>query len=138
MSNKSPRLTSASMVTDSIVTLTWDDRTVCALDLSADLPAGAGEPKIEDWGHSLEFHGTDMDFSSPDLYKRAAWQDGRAPRPTDFRSWRKKVGLNQAQLAEIFGLSRRTIGYYEDGTLLIPRVVALAMKGYEAEQHAAE
>ena len=120
-----------------IVDLTWDDGTSAALDLSADLPADACDPRVEDWGHSLEFGGTALDFSGPDLYKRAAWQGGRSPRPEEFRAWRKKVGLTQDQLADLFDLSRRTIGYYEDGTLVVPRVVALAMKGYEQEQHAA-
>jgi hypothetical protein len=45
---------------------------------------------------------------------------------------------DQDQLATLFDLARRTIGYYEDGTLLVPRVVALAMKGYELERPAAE
>ncbi|CCG40133.1 helix-turn-helix domain-containing protein [Magnetospirillum molischianum] len=132
MANKSPRLITASMGDHGIVDLGWDDGTVCALDLSADLPSGAHNPRIEDWGHSLEFDGCEVDFSSPDLYKRAAWQDGRAPRPEAFREWRKTFGLTQDQLADLFDLSRRTIGYYEDGTLLVPRIVTLAMRGYEA------
>lgn len=138
MANTTPRLVSATMSAPGIVDLAWDDGTSCVLDLSEDVGAEAHNPRIEDWGHTLAFDGTDMDFSSPDLYKRAAWQDGRAPRPEAFRAWRKKVGLTQDQLAVLFDISRRTIGYYEDGTLLVPRVVALAMKGYEAERPAAE
>jgi DNA-binding XRE family transcriptional regulator len=136
MPQKSPRLVSAEMTTPGLVALAWDDGIRCDLDLSAVLPPAANAPRIEDWGHSLEFDGTDMDFSSPDLYKRAAWQDGRAPTPEAFKSWRKGVGLTQEQLATLFDLGRRTIGYYEDGTLLVPRVVVLAMKGYEAERAA--
>jgi DNA-binding XRE family transcriptional regulator len=138
MANKTPRIVSAAMATPGIVNLAWDDGTVCALDLSESLPVGSGAPRIEDAGYSLEFDGTDMDFSAPDLYKRAAWQDHRAPTPDEFRDWRKRCGLTQDQLATLFDLGRRTIGYYEDGTLLVPRVVALAMKGYEVERHAAE
>ena len=138
MANKAPRIVSAAMSGPGIVSLAWDDGTAGALDLSANLSASASNPRMEDWGYTLEFDGTDMDFSSPDLYKRAAWQDGRSPRPEEFRAWRKRVGLTQDQLAGLFDLSRRTIGYYEDGTLLVPRVVALAMKGYEVERHAAE
>lgn len=137
MSNKTPRLTSVTLAGPGVVDLVWDDGTNCRLDLSADLPPGIAEPRIEDWGYSLEFDDIGADFSTADLYKRAAWQDGRSPRPEDFRAWRKKVGLSQDQLAKLFDLSRRTIGYYEDGTLLVPRVVTLAMKGYEAEQSAA-
>lgn len=136
MVNKAPRIVSAAMTAPGIVSLLWDDGTVCALDLSGVLPPEAGNPRVEDWGYSLEFDGSAMDFSSPDLYKRAAWQDGRSPTPEEFRSWRKRVGLTQEQLAALFDRGRRTIGYYEDGTLLVPRVVALAMRGYEAERAA--
>ncbi len=138
MANKAPRLVSAAKVVPGVVDLVWDDGITCRLDLSADLPDDAGLPRIEDWGCSLEFDGTDVDFSSPDLHKRAAWQDGRAPRPEAFREWRKKAGLSQEQLAKLMDLSRRTIGYYEDGTLVVPRVVALAMRGYEVDHDAAE
>ena len=140
MANRSPRITSAvtAGVKPGVIDLVWDDGAFCALDLSADLPANAGAPRIEDGGYTLEFDGADIDFSSPDLYKRAAWQDGRSPRPEDLRAWRKKAQLTQDQLASLFDISRRTIGYYEDGTLLVPRVVALAMKGYDSESHAAE
>jgi DNA-binding XRE family transcriptional regulator len=137
MSNKSPRIVSAAISAVGFVVLTWDNGFSCELDLSEDLPKEAGNPRIEDAGYSLEFDGTDVDFSSPDLYKRAAWQNGKSPRPEAFRAWRKKVGLTQDELASLFDLSRRTIGYYEDGTLLIPHIVALAMKGYELEQRAA-
>ncbi|MDR3438980.1 hypothetical protein [Telmatospirillum sp.] len=138
MSNKSPRIVSAGMTGGpSIISLAWDDGTTCALDLSGSLPSAAGDPAVEDWGYTLSFKNVEVDYSSPELYKRAAWQDGRSPRPEEFRAWRKKVGLNQKQLAVLFDLSRRTIGYYEDGTLLVPRVVSLAMKGYEAELRAA-
>jgi DNA-binding XRE family transcriptional regulator len=138
MANKAPRILSAVMNRPQIVDLVFDNGVISSLDLSADLPPEAGAARVEDWGHSLEFDGTDMDFSSPDLYKRAAWQDGRALLPEVFRAWRKKIGLSQEQLASLFDLGRRTIGYYEDGTLLVPRVVELAMKGYEREPHAAE
>jgi DNA-binding XRE family transcriptional regulator len=96
-----------------------------------------GAPDAGGEGRWTKRCGTDIDFSSTELYKRAAWQEGWAPRPEDVRAWRKKVGLSQEQLAALFDLGRRTIGYYEDGTLLVPRVVALAMKGYEAERGAA-
>jgi DNA-binding XRE family transcriptional regulator len=137
MANKSPRIVTAAMSGPGIVSLAWDDGASCALDLSGSLPTNADDPIVEDWGFTLSFKGTDAAYSSPDLYKRAAWQDGRAPTPEAFRAWRKRVGLTQEQLATLFDLGRRTIGYYEDGTLLVPRVVALAMKGYEAERHAA-
>ncbi|MBI5121179.1 MAG: helix-turn-helix transcriptional regulator [Rhodospirillales bacterium] len=135
MSNKSPRIVSAEPAGGGIIALSWTDGTSCNLDLSGSLPPGA--PVIEDHGYTLAFEGAEVEFSSPDLIKRAAWQDGRSPTPEAFRAWRKRVGLTQEQLADMFDLSRRTIGYYEDGSLLVPRVVALAMLGCETEKSAA-
>ena len=137
MSNKSPRIVSAVMQTHGVVDITWDDGICCTIDLSDTLPDTAISPRVDDWGYTLAFEGTDMDYSSPDLYKRAAWQADRAPRPEAFREWRKRLGMTQEQLATALELGRRTIGYYEDGTLLIPRVVALAMKGLEIDLHRA-
>ena len=137
MPSKIPSLITAELHSPGKVSLAWDDGVSCLLDLSDILPVTATAPIVEDWGHTLKFTGTDKDFSSPGLYKRAAWQDGRAPRPEVFREWRKRIGMTQEQLAAALELGRRTIGYYEDGTLLIPRVVALAMKGLETERHQA-
>jgi DNA-binding XRE family transcriptional regulator len=116
-----------------MVKLAWNDGVSCVLDMTSILPESATEPTIEDWGNTLRFNGTIKDFSCTGLYKQAAWQEGRAPKPDDFRAWRKKMGLTQEQLADALDLSRRTIGYYEDGTQLVPRVVLLAIKGLEQE-----
>lgn len=138
MSKKIPRIVSAALAEAGYVDLQWDDGRAWRVDLTPDLPGDCGSPRIVDDGYTLEFDGTDVDFSSPDLYKRAAWQSGQSPRPEEFRAWRKRAGLSQEKLAEIFDIGRRTIGYYEDGTMLIPRIVALAMRGYDASGRAAE
>ena len=38
----------------------------------------------------------------------------------NLRAWRKDCGWTQAQLAEALGRSRRTIQYYEAGTVPVP------------------
>ena len=40
------------------------------------------------------------------------------------RAWRKRCGWTQEQLAAEFGLSRRTVQYYESGEIPIPLPVA--------------
>lgn len=35
--------------------------------------------------------------------------------PTDFKRWRKSMGLSQKEAAEVLGLKRRMIQYYERG-----------------------
>jgi transcriptional regulator with XRE-family HTH domain len=49
----------------------------------------------------------------------------------DFRRWRKALGLKQKEAAEVLGLKKRVIQYYEKGdrdgkSVDIPRTVALA------------
>jgi len=53
-------------------------------------------------------------------------------KPEDFKHWRKKMGLTQAQAAKVLGLSKPTIENYDKGVrssgeaFQIPHVVALA------------
>ncbi len=51
--------------------------------------------------------------------------------PSGFRSWRKKLGLKQKDAADLLGLKKRVIQYYETGTrdgkaVSIPKSVELA------------
>jgi transcriptional regulator with XRE-family HTH domain len=51
--------------------------------------------------------------------------------PSDFRKWRKSLGLSQKDAANLLGLKRRMIQYYEKGErdgdqVSIPRAVRLA------------
>ncbi|MEC9343750.1 MAG: helix-turn-helix transcriptional regulator [Pseudomonadota bacterium] len=51
--------------------------------------------------------------------------------PDQFRDWRKSLGLKQKDVAELLGLKKRVIQYYEKGkrdgkSVGIPRTVELA------------
>lgn len=51
--------------------------------------------------------------------------------PGEFRSWRKGLGLKQKDVADLLGLKKRVIQYYEKGRrdgkpVEIPRTVELA------------
>ena len=52
-------------------------------------------------------------------------------RPSDFKRWRKTLGLSQKQAAEALGLKRRMVQYYEKGQrdgekVTVPKTVRLA------------
>ena len=52
-------------------------------------------------------------------------------RPSDFKRWRKTLGLSQKQAAEALGLKRRMVQYYEKGQrdgekVAVPKTVRLA------------
>lgn len=51
--------------------------------------------------------------------------------PKQFRHWRKALGLKQSEVAELLGLKKRIIQYYEKGErdgkrITIPKYVRLA------------
>jgi len=47
--------------------------------------------------------------------------------PQDFRDIREDAGMTQVELSRELGINRRTVQHYEAGTMVIPRVVELAM-----------
>lgn len=52
-------------------------------------------------------------------------------RPSDFKRWRKALGLSQKQAADALGLKRRMVQYYEKGErdgekVAVPKTVRLA------------
>ncbi len=51
--------------------------------------------------------------------------------PYQFRKWRKSLGLKQSEAAELLGLKKRMIQYYENGErngkkVKIPKYIRLA------------
>ena len=54
-----------------------------------------------------------------------------AMKPADFKRWRKGLGLSQKEAAEMLGLKRRVVQYYEKGQrdgkkVGVPKIVRLA------------
>lgn len=54
----------------------------------------------------------------------------------DFKSWRKRVGLTQAECGKVLGYSQQHICLLESGKFPIPPAVALATIGYEFREKA--
>ena len=53
-----------------------------------------------------------------------------------FKKWRKKNGFSQQEAADVFGLKRRMIQYYEKGKkgdkiIQIPKYIELACEGFD-------
>jgi transcriptional regulator with XRE-family HTH domain len=59
-------------------------------------------------------------------------QKGEAMPAKEFRAWRERHKLSLSDAASALGLSRRTVAYYDQGQRIIPKVVWLATKGYDA------
>ena len=71
-------------------------------------------------------------FSADAVWRLAREQAARAE-VVDFTAWRAAHGLSMTEAAHNLGLSRRVVAYYESGAKPVPRLVALALKGFDAQ-----
>lgn len=84
-------------------------------------------------------HGTDIvwtdeiDMAAETLWRLAQEQAGHTLTSGALREWRERHAFTQETAARALGLSRRTLAYYEQGDKPIPRTVALATRGLDAE-----
>jgi hypothetical protein len=83
---------------------------------------------LED-GYVIAWDGDDLEMTA-DMVSQLAEQ---TMTPADFAEFLRVHQLTQAQAAAMLGRSRRQIGYYLKAGP-IPRIVALACKGYAAER----
>ncbi|MBS4096634.1 MAG: DUF2442 domain-containing protein [Sulfuricella sp.] len=90
--------------------------------------------RAADFGWTLEWDcGASLDVDR--VIELALEQAGMAANVA-FRRWQDAHRLSLAQAAAAIGLSRRTVSQYRTGMRPVPRTVALACKGWEAEQAA--
>jgi hypothetical protein len=85
--------------------------------------------RLGDQGDTVVWAGDNLEMHAETVELLAE----QAMSPQDFIAFLKRNRLTQEAAAAILGYSRRQIGYFTT-TGPIPRVVALACKGYEAEQ----
>lgn len=67
------------------------------------------------------------------LWRLAMEQTGEAMTSDAFRNWRAGHGLSMSRAADILGISRRMVAYYETGERIIPKTIRLACKGASLE-----
>jgi DNA-binding XRE family transcriptional regulator len=143
---KLPTIRAVRVVGHTTVEITWSTRKTMRVDLAGPIRrykalarlqtrARFARAAIGEWGHSLTW-GDDLDIGADTLYRLAQEQAGITVPATEFAAWRARHGLSLAAAADVLGLSRRTVAYYERGQKPIPRVVGLALKGYDAAQAA--
>jgi hypothetical protein len=85
--------------------------------------------KLIENGKIVVWDGDDLEMSAEAVQELAQ----ASMTPEEFVAFLKKCELTQEAFGQIFGYSRRQVGYYCT-TGPIPRVVAWACKGYEYEQ----
>lgn len=88
-----------------------------------------------EWGHSISWGGAkgrEIEIGADALWRMAREQSAAAE-SADFAAWRAAHGLSLTEAARSLGLSRRTVAYYDAGTKPVPRLVVLALKGFEMQ-----
>lgn len=100
-------------------------------------PAAFAGVKMDEWGWMVEWPALDIQIGADTL-----WLDAQAQNATDentrtFAQWRARHGLSLKEAGDALGMTTRTISAYGTGARPVPRYIALACKGWEAERKAA-
>lgn len=88
----------------------------------------------EDEGWTAEWPELDIQIGADTLWLDAQAQNAPDENTRIFAQWRARHGLSLAKAAEALGMTARTMSAYGSGTHPVPRYIALAVKGWEAEQ----
>lgn len=143
---KRPRLAAVQALPDYKLRLTFVDASIYTVSLAdefdkfsglaplRDPAAFAGACIIEGEGWTVEWPEHDIQIGADTL-----WLDAKAQNSVDentriFTQWRSHNALTLPQAAKALGMTVRTMSAYGTGARPVPRYVALACKGWEAEQ----
>ena len=143
---KLPTIKSAQALTAHQVEVTWSTGRNDKIDVKAALKAHASlAPALKkarfasvapgEWGHSLSWggpEGEEIEIGADAVWRMAREQAASAE-SINFTAWRAAHGLSLTEAALSLGLSRRAVAYYESGEKPVPRVVALALRGFDAQ-----
>ncbi|CAK0749774.1 conserved hypothetical protein [Gammaproteobacteria bacterium] len=88
---------------------------------------------VDDWGDGLNWPGG-LDLGADNLYELCCQQAG-LPTSREFDDWMRRNDLSLSTAAEILGMTRRMIAHYRTGSRKIPKVVGLAIRGWELLIH---
>lgn len=142
---KRPRLESVQALPEHRLRLVFRDGSVYTVSLAnsfdkfpglqplQDKTAFAKAQIVEGEGWTVEWPDLDIQIGADTL-----WLDARAQNAVDentrvFAQWRAENGLTLTQAAQALGMTPRTMSAYGTGSRPVPRYVALACKGWEAE-----
>lgn len=88
----------------------------------------------EDGGWTAEWPAHDIQIGADTLWLDAKAQNAPDENTRIFALWRVRNGLSLADAAKALGMTPRTMSAYGSGERPVPRYIALAVKGWEAEQ----
>jgi len=145
-SMKRPRFKAVKALVRHRLKMTFIDGTVYTVDF---IPLFAESPGLaplrdeqafakaclgEGAGWSAEWPELDIQVGADTLWLDAIAQNAPDQNTREFARWRARNGLTLSAAAAALNMTPRTISAYGTGARPVPRVVALACKGWEAER----
>jgi hypothetical protein len=143
---KRPRLSHVQALNDYKLSLCFVDGSVYEVTLAnefdrfpglkplQDPAAFAKAMMIEGEGWTVEWPELDIQIGADTLWLDAQAQHAPDENTRIFAQWRARHGLSLKRAAEALGMTPRTMSAYGTGERPVPRYVALACKGWEAER----
>lgn len=89
---------------------------------------------VEGEGWAVEWPELDIQIGADTLWLDAQAQNAEDENTRIFAQWRARYGLSLSQAAQALGMTPRTISAYGTGARPVPRYIALACKGWEAQR----
>lgn len=89
---------------------------------------------IEGEGWTVEWPALDIQIGADTLWLDAQAQNALDENTRVFAQWRARHGLSLTEAAKALGMTSRTMSAYGSGSRPVPRYIALACKGWEAER----
>lgn len=141
-----PRLQAVAELPDQRLESTFVDGTRRVVRLSQDIErlpglgplrdpeAFAGARAIEAEGWTVEWGAFDIRIGADTLSLQALAQVAADDDTRTFLAWRARHGLSLAKVGRALGLTPGTISACGTGARRVPRHIALACKGWEAER----
>ena len=142
---KRPRLAAVKALSGHRLKLTFIDGSVYTVALAGEFDKYPGlallrDPKafskavvIEGEGWTVEWPALDIQIGADTLWLDAQAQNAPDENTRLFAQWRARHGLSLTEAAKALGMTPRTMSAYGSGGRPVPRYIALACKGWEAE-----
>lgn len=144
-SMKRPRLKSVTALPEHRLDLEFIDGTLYAVSLAQDIEhlpglhplqdaAAFSQAVVADAGWTVEWPEFDIQIGADTLWLDALEQNSRDEAQREFLRWRVRHALSLAAAGNALGITPRTVSAYGTGARPIPKVVRLAIKGWEHER----
>jgi DNA-binding XRE family transcriptional regulator len=142
---KRPRLAAIEPLAGHLLRVTFVDGSIYTLRFAEFFDESPGLAPLRDeaafmrcaadeWGWTVEWPDFDIQIGADTLWLDSQAQNAPDENTRTFAQWRARHGLSLSEAARALGMTPRTMSAYGSGSRPVPRYIALACKGWEAEQ----